>query len=167
MAIRVPDAKLLLIGEEGLYGNVLKRIAQEEGISDMIEFAPWVPFEKVRSYLELTDVGVIPHNSNDHTETTVPHKLFQYMIFKKPVVVSSCRPLRRIIEETRAGLIFQSGDPKDLAENIITLYESPELRQKLGKRGRKAAVAGKYSWKYSAEELIRIYNNLTDKTLSY
>lgn len=84
-----------------------------------------------------------------------------------PVVVSSCRPLRRIIEETGAGLIFQSGDPKDLAENIITLYESPELRQKLGKRGRKAAVAGKYSWKYSAEELIRIYNNLTDKTLSY
>lgn len=83
----------------------------------------------------------------------------QGLIELMKILVSSCRPLKRIIEETEAGLVFQAGDPEGLAEKIVTLYKSSELRQKMGNRGRMATVEGKYNWKYSGGELIGIYKN--------
>ena len=41
------------------------------------------------------DLCCVPHNSNPHTDSTIPHKLFQYMIAKRPILVSSSAPLQR------------------------------------------------------------------------
>lgn len=157
---KTPNVKLLLVGKGGWYGELLERIACENGVSDRVEFVPWVSTGKVRSYLEATNIGLIPHNSNPHTETTVPHKLFQYMLFGKPVVVSSCQTLKRIVEETAAGLVFKAGEPDDLAEKILSLHNSPELCRSLGQNGKAAAISGKYSWNYQDKLLVNLYKDL-------
>jgi glycosyltransferase involved in cell wall biosynthesis len=149
--------KLLLVGAGGWYGNLLAKLVDKEGISDWVEFVPWIPITEVRSFIEASNIGIVPHNSTAHTENTVPHKLFQYMLFEKPVIVSSCRPLKRIVSETNSGLVFQAGDPDDLAEKIIELYNSYQLRKKLGRNGKNAADSGKYSWSNQEKELLRAY----------
>ncbi len=158
-----PQIKLLLVGRSGWYGDFLERMARRNRVDHAIDFVPKVPLEKVRSYIEVTDVGLVPYHSNPNTEASAPHKLFQYMLFGKPVVVSSCRSLRRIVEETGAGLVFETGNPRDLARKILALYRSSELRRRLGENGRKAATEGKYSWACSMEALLNSYRRLLSK----
>lgn len=93
----------------------------------------------------MSDVCLVPHNKNSHTDTTIPHKLFQYMLEGKPVVVSSCKPLKRVVEETDSGLVSEAGKKKDLADKIIDLYNNENLRRELGENGKKAAQ-GRYNW---------------------
>ena len=72
---------------------------------------------------------------------------------------------KRIIEETEAGLVFRAGDHRDLADKLIRLYNSPELCQKLGRKGKKAATEGRYSWRYSGDMLINLYKAIVSRCL--
>ena len=115
----------------------------------------------MKSYLEVTNVGLIPHKSTPHTETTIPHKLFQYMLFGKPVVVSDCASMKRIVEETGSGLVFKAGNPEDLAEKIVSLYNSHDLFRRCGANGKASSAYGKYSWKHQDKKsLVDIYSDL-------
>jgi glycosyltransferase involved in cell wall biosynthesis len=152
--------KLVIVGSGGWYGKELEKIAQKLNISENVDFIPRVPIEKVRSYYESCHIGLVPHNSNPHTEATVPHKLFQYMLFKKPVVVSSCKSLKRIVEDIGAGIVFNTGDPEDLAKKIIFLYNRPELRLRLGEKGYSAVSQGQYNWNFDGKVLLEVYVNL-------
>jgi glycosyltransferase involved in cell wall biosynthesis len=53
--------------------------------------------------------------------------------------------MRRVIEETGAGVIVPPGDRAALAAAIVALLRDPERRRALGDRGR-AAVSDRYSW---------------------
>jgi len=133
----------------------LKKIVQKKNISKVI-FHGWQQDKKLPSYLSTCDIGIVPHLKNSQTDYTIPHKLFQYMYYGKPVIVSNCRPLNRIITETKSGLIFESGNARELATAIKKLAENKKLRINMGQRGRKAVI-NKYHWKIASRELFRLY----------
>ena len=74
----------------------------------------------------------------------------------KPVVASNCNPIKRILDETNAGIVYESGNENDLAERVIELYEKPELQHEMGAKG-KDAVIKKYNWNETSKELLNIY----------
>jgi glycosyltransferase involved in cell wall biosynthesis len=78
------------------------------------------------------------------------------MITGKPVVVSSCPPLRRIVEETGAGLVFRANDSGSLAGQLLYMYKNPERMKEMGECGRAAAL-GPYSWTHDARRLVDMY----------
>jgi glycosyltransferase involved in cell wall biosynthesis len=153
----IPEARLLLVGD-GNSRSELEMMAMELGIDDRVVFTGWQSFEKIPAYIGLSDVCLVPHHSNSHTETTVPHKLFQYMLMGKPVVVSNCRPLRRIIEETGGGLVFEAGSNEALANVIVTLKDK-ERPLELGAKGKKATFE-RYNWREESKKLCDIYDRL-------
>ncbi|HRW98053.1 MAG TPA: glycosyltransferase family 4 protein [Cyclobacteriaceae bacterium] len=116
------------------------------------------PFEKFYSYMHLADVNVIPHQSNGHTDNTVPHKLFQGMMAGRPLLVSTCAPLKRIIEEYKSGLVFKADDATDFAAKVETLYSDKQLCEKLGANGTTATINGKLNWETTQLDLINLYN---------
>lgn len=154
----VPNARLLLVGD-GTIKPVLQQMVAKRSLENKVSFISWQPFEKVPSYITLSDVCLVPHHSNPHTEATSPHKLFQYMLLRKPVVVSSCKPLKRVVEETGSGLVFQAGDANSLAQTIIQLQD-PLLRHSLGEAGRQAVI-DKYNWRNTSQKLIQVYHQTT------
>jgi len=158
----VHQAKLLIVGSGRKYDKELQDLAKKAGVTENVIFTGWQPFNMIPSYIEASDLCLVPHNYSEHTDTTVPHKLFQYMLKKKPVVVSNCRPLKRIVEETRCGLVFEAGNDKDLAENIISLYKDEALRTQLGKNGYKAVLEN-YNWENSERVLGEMYSRLPCK----
>jgi glycosyltransferase involved in cell wall biosynthesis len=157
---RNSDMKLVIVGSEGWYGKELEKIAQKLNVSKNVDFIPRVPIEEVRSYYESCHIGLVPHNSTPHTEATVPHKLFQYMLFNKPVVVSSCKSLKRIVEDIGSGIVFKAGDPEDLSKKITFLYDRPDLRHRLSEKGYSAVFEGKYNWHSDGRVLNRVYTNM-------
>ncbi len=154
----IPDARLLLVGE-GVMMAELKELSGELGVDDSVLFTGWQPFERVPSYIAGSDVCIIPHALTDQTEASGPHKLFQYMLLGKPLVVSSCRSLRRMIEETGAGVVFQAGNSDSFAEAVLKLKE-PAIRKRLGEAG-KDAVLKKHNWQKTSEKMLEVYTRTT------
>ena len=157
----IPDFKLLIVGiQDPKQRQQIIQIAEKANASNYLELVNWVPANKVNSYIAASKVCLVPHNDFEHTNTTVPHKLFQYMIMKKPVIVSSCKPLKRIVEDTGSGLVFNANNSESLADSLIKLYEDGnKIAEKYGENGHHAAL-GKYSWKNDSGRLVTMYKDL-------
>jgi len=125
-----------------------------------VHFFGYQPFSKFYSYMNLADVNVIPHQSNGHTDNTVPHKLFQGMMAGKPLLVSSSAPLKRLVEKYQSGLVFEAGNDRDFANKAEELFNNQNQSLVLGQNGRKATIDGKLNWDEDQINLVNLYNNL-------
>ena len=85
------------------------------------------------------------------------------MIFEKPVVASDCNPIKRILDETRAGVVFESNNEADLADKVVELQNNKKLQLEMGKKG-KEAVLEKYNWNEASKNLITLYNKINTIT---
>ena len=153
---QIPNARLLLVGD-GNNRKELEELVKDQDLKACITFTGFQKFEKLPSYIKICDIGLIPHISTPHIETTMPNKIFQFMMLGKPVIVSSTKPMMRIVEETKCGWIFKERDSDDLARAIIEAKESSQI-EILGKNG-KAAVEKKYNWQKTVEPLLELYRD--------
>ena len=154
----LPDLHLLLVGGE--YNQPqLEDLALKLDLKNRMTITGWVPFEAIGPLIETSDICTVPHIKNPFTDATIPHKLFQYMLMGKPVVVSDAKPLKRIVKECSCGVVFQNGDTDSLAEALLKLYRNPDLMKKTGDNGRRAALQN-YHWKKDEEKLLDLYRQL-------
>lgn len=153
----IPNIRLVLVGD-GPIKPKLKKVTKQLGLETKVTFIDWQPFTKVSSWIGRGDICIIPHNSNPQTEATSPHKLFQYMLMRKPIIVSSCRPLKRVIDECQAGLVFQAGDSVDFAKKVIGLKDEKD-RFQFGENGHLCATK-KYNWELLSYKLLNVYDRL-------
>ena len=126
-----------------------------------IHFLGYQPFSKFYSYMHLADANVIPHQSNAHTDNTVPHKLFQGMMAAKPLIVSSCSPIKRYVRSFDCGIVFNAGDARDFAHKTEMLYQNKSLQSQLGKNGFDASIRGNLNWETTQRTLIDLYNRIS------
>lgn len=156
----VPEAKLLLVGAAGgdTYDRRLRDLVDDVGVADRVEFTGWVDFDDVPGYVAASDVCFVLHRENPHTATTVPHKLFQYMALRRPVVVTDVGPLGRVVREFDAGRVVEDGDADDTAEAFLELRDD-DLRERLGANARRA-VEERYNWSRDAEALLAAYEDV-------
>jgi glycosyltransferase involved in cell wall biosynthesis len=81
------------------------------------------------------------------------------MMLTKPVIVSDCPPLRRVVEKSGGGLVFRHDEPAELAESMLRLYGDGSLRENIARDGRKAFLE-KYNWELTSGALVELYGNL-------
>lgn len=134
-----PEVRLHLVGASDEDRRRIAAAARRLGVADYVEVEGWRPASDVPEVIRSFDVGLVPHNDFEHTQTTVPHKLFQYMLCARPVLVSDVRPLRRIVEDTGAGLVFAAGNAESCAEAMLALRRDEAAAAEMGRRGREAA----------------------------
>lgn len=156
---RVPGAHLVIVGSGGGYETELRELSTDLGVRGCVTFTGRVPFEEVPSHIAASDACLVPHRSTGHTETTVPHKLFQYMAGERPVVVSDVAPLSRVVSETDAGLVFPAADADGMADVAAKLAADPERAAEMGANGRRA-VETRYNWAAESERLLECYRAL-------
>ena len=153
------DAELLLVGTgNARYVARLKSLAASLGVRDRVRFTGWVPFADVPGYVAASDVCVVPHASTPHTETTVPHKLFQAMAMGVPVLVSDVAPLARVVTRTESGLVAPAGDGPAMGEALVDLTDV-DLARELGANGRRA-TEHEYNWERDGAHLRAVYDEL-------
>jgi glycosyltransferase involved in cell wall biosynthesis len=159
--IKSPQTVMVIVGggSDAAVAELARQV-KALNLSERVFLLGHQPFSKVFSYMKMADVNVIPHKSNAQNENGVPHKLFQSMMTGKPVLVSSCKPLKRIVEAAQAGLVFEAGNPKDFARQVERLQQDTELRKEMGTNGFKAATEGEFSWEKSARALTQLYSTL-------
>ena len=156
--LEVGPARLVVVGE-GRIRPELESLAREMGIAASVRFTGWQRQPLIRSYIEGADVCMVPHLKSGQTDAGLPHKLFHYMYMQRPVVVTDCKPVARIVTESKCGLVCKSGNPESMGTTLARLYKNRDLRETMGANGRRA-VLDRYHWDATAVGLVSLYRNL-------
>lgn len=154
----IPNIKIVLVGD-GSNMQGLQKLTKDLGVENFVSFEGWQPSSLGASYLKGSDMALIPHLKTGHTDNTIPHKLFQYMLLEIPVVASNCNPLQRIVEKEKCGIIFKSNNHESLAKEILKVFHNTMELKAMGKRG-KEAVQSTYNWDETAKNLIDLYERV-------
>lgn len=142
----------------GSYVDDLKKLAKEEGVDNQVFFEGWKNYKEMQSYFGKSNICLIPHVKNDHTDSTIPHKIFQYMYAGKPMLVSDCAPIKRIVEETNSGLVYKFDDPKAFANSLKKLVESEQYFSEEFISKNQTKVINDFNWTLEAQKLNSIYS---------
>ena len=153
---RHAESGLWIIGK-GSYLNNLKKLSKELDLGHIVKFFGWQAQDKVFKLVNEADIALIPHIKSEHTDTTVPHKLFHYMYAGIPVLASDCKPVERIIKETSAGVIYRYDDTTELAKIIEHILNDDSY---INEPGGKEWVINKYNWSRDREQLKALYRYL-------
>jgi glycosyltransferase involved in cell wall biosynthesis len=148
------NIKCWILGE-GSYKAELEILVSELGLEEQVIFKGWQPYEKMTQMMMDADYTLIPHLRSDHTDSTIPHKLFQYMYAGKPIIASDCKPIKRIVNETDSGYIYTSDQPEELAKVLQQLKNGDP--GSYVENGRKW-VTEKYNWSVDSKVLLDLYH---------
>ena len=151
--------KFHIVGS-GRYVPTLKQLARDLKINSRVVFHGYKSQQKLYEEIAKSDVAIIPHQKTDHSDHTIPHKLFQYMYYEKPVIATDCLPIQRIINETSAGIIYKHDDPVALT-GILQAMEADAGAFKTQYGAGKQWVLEKYNWQYDARKLVCFYKGLS------
>lgn len=154
------NIKLLLIGpvdnaEQKEFNEAISRPSAKNNII----FYPWKDLKYLPSYIAISDVCLSPIVKNKQHESGVANKIFQYMLFERPLVVSNCGPQVEIVEGHNCGISFESENSNDLYHKILHLYSDRDLCKRMGQNG-KVAVLNKYNLEKCGETLLNLYNSI-------
>jgi glycosyltransferase involved in cell wall biosynthesis len=159
------NARLHLVGgKEGTaYLAMLRELIARLDVASHVNIVSWVPSDSVLAYINQASLCAVPHHSNPHTDSTIPHKLFQYMIAARPVLVSTSAPLARSVRAAGAGLIFEAGNAEDCARKIAEIAADPARAADFGASGRRYVLESGHNWEdESAPRLVAAYDRLLD-----
>ena len=150
--------KFHIVGS-GRYLPALKQLARDLSIENRIVFLGQKSQKELYVELAKSDIALIPHLKTNHTDHTIPHKLFQYMYYEKPIIATDCLPIQRIINETNAGVIYKHDDPVILTKVLQDIEKEKDMLKTQYSAGKKW-VLEKYNWQNDARKLIGLYKDL-------
>jgi len=148
---RVCNPKLILVGD-GVQRKILLNKSRELHIEDSVLFPGDVA--DVRPYLQQSDVFVLP----SWTEG-LSNALLEAMACGLPVIVSNVGGNKEVITHKENGLLFNPGDPKNLANLMVEIVSNIELRQKIGHNARET-IENEYDLNVIADHYYVLYRQL-------
>jgi glycosyltransferase involved in cell wall biosynthesis len=156
---RIPNIKMIIFGD----GNFLpyaRKIINEHNISDFIEIKGSVINDEIAKFIPQIDLGIIPNRSNLFTQLNFPVRIFEYITYKKAVIVPRTRGIRDYFDESSI-YYFEPGNIQDLAETIYRIYQSKnEVQEVINKS---YDVYQRYTWKTQKENLVKLVEELVNK----
>jgi glycosyltransferase involved in cell wall biosynthesis len=155
--------RFLLIGDGRLRPET-ERIVREAGREKDVIFAGQVEHERVPALLDACDVLVSPHvplaDGSDFFGS--PTKLFEYMAMGKGIVASRLGQIGDVLKHEETALLVEPGDVRALAEAIMRLANSRDLRERLGSAAREEAIA-RFTWRHNARRVLEAYREWSEQ----
>lgn len=155
---KIPNIQLVIVGKNNLDDVVLKETVLKYKLQDYVDFQGWQEPSLFPSYIFASDICISPLHKNVHHDTTYANKLFQYMSFEKPLLVSNATAQEKLVCEINIGLVHKEKESIDFFEKVLKLYNDKSLREKLGKNG-KLFIENQFSWDKTSKDLVHLYRN--------
>jgi len=142
-----PRMRFILVGDGPLREETRKILHEFERLGQVI-FTGMIPHERVRPYLDAADILASPHVPLPDGKPFFgsPTKLFEYMAMGKAIVASRLDQLAQVLTDRDTAILVEPGSVPELTAAILLLAAQPELRNRLGKAARQAAVH-RHTWK--------------------
>jgi glycosyltransferase involved in cell wall biosynthesis len=156
---KIPNIRFVLAGMQVEYVNVLHRLAAELGVSELVQMRPSVPHSEVARLMSDAHVGLYPALSDPHMRIAVPTKVLEYATMGLPIVASRLEILEDIFSDSEL-LFFTPGEPRELADCILRLYEEPDLTTRLWESLNRG-FGCKYSWESERKKYLDLLTRIS------
>lgn len=160
LVIQSCKAKLLIAGYptkhidlEALRARIVELNIMEHVIFDL----RYIPLGEIGSIMNLATVVVYPYRSS-----TQSGSLQAAYTFGKPVIVSAVGGLPEAVEDGKNGFLISPQNPKELADKITMLVNTPELAKKMGQYSSYLSET-RFSWRSIARKIIMTFEDLLAK----
>ena len=136
----------------------LRKMAQEKGLDDMLNFTGRIPDEQLLEILSTADVCVNPDRPCEMNDISTMIKIMEYMALCKPIVQFNMKEGRFTAQEASLYADNEKG-VADFAAKIVWLLENPDERTRMGEFGRRR-VEEELAWDYSVANLLAAYRRV-------
>jgi glycosyltransferase involved in cell wall biosynthesis len=152
---KVPDLKGFLIGD-GPERQRLESIANDLGLlpEGLQFFARWNGVPALLSHVQMLIL------CSDHEG--LPNVLLEAMAARLPVITTAAGDAADVVQDGITGYVVPFDDIEGMAERMICLARSPDLRRKLGEAGRRR-VELLYSSEGLANRLLCTYRSIAER----
>lgn len=154
--------RLLLIGPvDKAEKNDFMKLFNKDDLIGHITHYPWKDISEFPSFVNSSAICISPLLKNDQHESGIANKVYQYMLFGKPVLVSDCAPQVELVMKTGCGIVFRSGDATDMSGKILDMLSDPSGCRMMGENGRQA-VLKEYNTVVQGATLLNAYSSIKD-----
>ena len=163
--VREVDARLVLAGSMApRFDQPLRDAIRELGLADKIEVVAPVDHDQLPALLATATVCVVPAAADLTPSPTVvfPTKLLEYMACRRAVVAPRRETLAQVVEHNREALLFEPGDPIDLARKVLRLLGEPLLRDRIAQNAYER-VRREFTASATRRALRSAYRGLTER----
>ena len=130
------------------WGYNVEYIIDKYHTIENIIFTGKLPQEEVYALLKKIDVCILPYDKNDkhsrYQDFFSSRKTKEYIAAGKPIIVADVIGKESWLVENKNCLLYESRDPKDLADKIDILLNNEKLYKTLSGNNKK--LAEEYTW---------------------
>lgn len=159
-----PDLHVDIVGNDRLpngFGGTYRGDFEERHAGapflDRVRFQGEVQEIALRGFYKACDVFVAPSRFESFGLI-----LLEAMMFGKPVIACRAGGMVEVVEEGVSGLLALPGDPSTLADALVALIGSPELRSRMGRAGRERYEA-RFTPERMAEDVMSFITDVADQ----
>ncbi len=155
---KVPNVYFLVVGD-GPRRQELETKVKNEGLGQNIIFTG--TREDVAEIIHTMDIGVL----SSFVEGC-PNALIEYMACRKPAVAADIGGCAEVIQDEKTGFIVAPKNAQLMADRLVQLLESDDLRRQMGEEGRKR-VEECFTVEKLAQNTENLYRSLAEKKVGF
>ncbi len=138
----------------------LEAQVSEAGIKQYVDFAESVNQDECMSLYQEAHIFVLPSVTSDNGDQEgTPVVLMEAQATGLPVISTYHSGIPEIVIDGKSGFLVPEKDVNALTEKLDYLIEHPEIRDEMGKAGRKY-IEEKFDIKNLNQKLVKIYESL-------
>ncbi len=130
------DVKLIVVGKG-------RKFEEYKVGYPSVLFTGRVPHRDAVELLRRMDICVLPYSHQPILKDT--RKASEYLAAGKPIVVANTTERERYLVEGESALLYEAGNPEDLAEKVKYLLSNEELYARISRNN--LELAKQFSWK--------------------
>ncbi len=146
-----------LIGK-GHCWNQSINLSKKLGVSN-VTFPGYSPAKNLREEIIHSDIVLGFFGTSERADRSIGNKVFEALAYGKPVITEKSQAICRLFRHKKELYMVTPGNPREISEGIIELYENPDLREKISICAYKR-LKKNFSEKKTAEKLINMINTL-------
>ena len=155
---QIANFKLVIVGSNTT-DSILKEETKKLNLESFIDFEGWQDVSLFPSYIVASNICISPLYRSIQHDVAYANKIFQYMSFGKPILVSNAIAQKEIVERVNSGLVHQEKNKDDFSSKVLELYQNKEKAEELGNNG-KEFIENEFSWEGTSQALVKLYNEL-------
>ncbi|WP_419187465.1 glycosyltransferase family 4 protein [Stieleria bergensis] len=144
LASQIPNLLYVVAGGGEEYGR-LQTLVANRGLGKFVHFAQGLSDESLIEYYQGSDVFVLANRNVGADIEGFGIVLLEAAGCAKPTITGCTGGTKEAIEEGVTGMIVDGARPTEIAKAVVKLYETPDLRARMGLKGRRR-VLDSFDW---------------------
>lgn len=151
----VDNAVLIIIGD-GEYMGHLNELVKANNLDSKVIFTGLIPYEELSNATMSADIGlVLFEDTSISYQNALPNKLFEFIQSALPVITSSQKTMREVVESEDIGIVIEKVNTNELISAIQKLSDC-KIREKYKEKALK--IREKYTYETQEIEILKVYS---------